>query len=76
MSLILILFVRYVTYNAWLPEHALSAVKILLAVTSYPKASGELVGIFTSNQSLKLEICHGFVECLEAEDSLVSLNLQ
>lgn len=59
---------KYVTYSGWLPRHALSAVHILLAVSTYPTAAGQLVDMFTSSSSLELEIRHGFVECLEAEE--------
>lgn len=59
---------KYVTYSSWLPRHALSAVQILLAVSSYPSAAGQLVDMFTSNPSLELEIRHGFVECLEVDE--------
>lgn len=59
---------KYVTYNNWLPRHAFAAVHILLAVSSYPTAAGQLVDMFTSSPSLELEIRHGFVECLEAEE--------
>ncbi|XP_067003269.1 nuclear pore complex protein Nup205 [Anabrus simplex] len=58
---------KYVTYNSWLPEHALAAVRILLDVSLLPSAQNQLVGLFTSTSSLTLEIRHGFVECLEAE---------
>lgn len=62
---------KYVTYSNWLPRHALSAVHILLAVSSYPTAAGQLVDMFTSSPSLELEIRHGFVECLEVDEESV-----
>jgi Protein of unknown function (DUF3414). len=59
---------RYVTYNDWLPRHALSAVKILLSVTTFPASHGQIISAFTSSPANRMEIRHGFVECLEAED--------
>jgi nuclear pore complex protein Nup205 len=64
-------FCRYVTYNAWLPRHALSAVRILLAVTMYPTSHSQLISAFTSSPVHRMEIRHGFVECLEADDDEV-----
>ncbi|XP_063238890.1 nuclear pore complex protein Nup205 [Bacillus rossius redtenbacheri] len=58
---------RYVTYNYWLPHHALNAVRILLSVTTSPTIHTQLVGLFTSTPSLTLEIRQAFVECLDAE---------
>lgn len=60
---------KYVTYNSWLPSHALSAVHILLAITSHPTLPTHIVSVFTSTPALKTHIRHGFVECLEADDS-------
>ncbi|KAJ4431675.1 hypothetical protein ANN_20275, partial [Periplaneta americana] len=62
---------KYVTYNAWLPRHALSAVRILLAVTTYPTSQNQLISAFTSSPANRMEIRHGFVECLEADDEEV-----
>lgn len=59
---------KYVTYNAWLPRHALSAVRILLAVTMCPTSNSQLISAFTSSPVNRMEIRHGFVECLEADD--------
>lgn len=69
-------FFRYVTYNNWLPNHALLAVHILLAVASYPTPQSHIVSIFTSTPQLKTQIRHGFVECLEADtDEVVTVSL-
>lgn len=65
---------KYVTYNSWLPRHALSAVHILLSLSSYPNAAGQLVDMFTASPSLELEIRHGFVECLEADEETIEDN--
>jgi hypothetical protein len=67
-------FCRYVTYNAWLPRHALSAVRILLAITTYPASHSQLISAFTSSQVHRMEIRHGFVECLEADDEIDSVS--
>ncbi|XP_021914767.1 nuclear pore complex protein Nup205 isoform X2 [Zootermopsis nevadensis] len=59
---------KYVTYSAWLPHHALSSVRILLAITMYPTSHNQLISAFTSSQVHRMEIRHGFVECLEADE--------
>ncbi|XP_065223054.1 nuclear pore complex protein Nup205 [Planococcus citri] len=60
---------KYVTYNSWLPMHTLTAVNILLAVTSYPIKHSTFLPFFTSTISLQTTIRHGFVESLEAEEN-------
>ena len=67
-------FCRYVTYNSWLPHHTLSAVKILLAVTMYPTSHSQLISAFTSSPVHRMEIPHGFVDCLDADDDIVSVS--
>lgn len=59
---------KYVVYNEWLPKHSYHAVRILAFIASQPSTQIHLVGLFTSTPTLKTEIRHGFVECLEAED--------
>ncbi|KAH8273367.1 hypothetical protein KR018_011887 [Drosophila ironensis] len=59
--------IRFVTYNNWLPRHALAAVKILSAVTELPGVTGQLLSLYANGSSEKLEIRQGFVECLELE---------
>lgn len=66
-----ICFFRYVTYNSWLPEHTLTAVNILLLVTSHPIKHSTFIPFFTSTQQLQTLIRHGFVESLEAEENQV-----
>lgn len=56
------------TYNGWLPYHALTSVEILLKVTTYPITHTQLLGSLTSTPSTATEIRHGFLECLEAEE--------
>ena len=58
---------KMVTYNASLPRHSLQAIKILRLILRQPNINNQLLGVFTSNERVKLEIRQGFVECLEAE---------
>lgn len=66
-------FYRYVTYNSWLPMHTLTAVNILLAVTSHPIKHSTFIQFFISTNNLQTTIRHGFVESLEAEENQVTL---
>ncbi|XP_026837913.1 nuclear pore complex protein Nup205 [Drosophila erecta] len=59
--------VKFVTYNSWLPRHALAAVKILSAVTQLPNVSNQILSMYAQGSNEKLEIRQGFVECLEME---------
>ncbi|XP_070580305.1 nuclear pore complex protein Nup205-like [Ptychodera flava] len=59
---------KYVTYNSFNSELALSAVKILFWVTQSSLVQSELVRMLTANQNVYQDILHGFVECLEIED--------
>ncbi|XP_059616837.1 nuclear pore complex protein Nup205 [Phlebotomus argentipes] len=58
---------KFATYRMWLPKHTLLAVRIISRVLRQPNVNGHLLGIFTMTESLKNEIRHGFVECLENE---------
>lgn len=58
---------KFVTYNSWLPNHALVSVKILTYIARLPNVSRLLLGEFTRTAQLCNEIRNGFVECLEAE---------
>lgn len=58
---------KFVTYNSWLPEHSLYAVKILNAVSRQPNVTSHILGMFTYNEKTQIEIRHGFVECLEMD---------
>lgn len=60
---------RFVTY-AHLPEHAYHAIRILMTITSYPIPQSHMVSYFTSNPQLTIVIRHGFVQCLEEEESV------
>lgn len=63
---------KFVTYNAWLQQHALASVKILSYIVRQPQVTGLILGEFTRSDSLANELRHGFVECLEAECALAS----
>lgn len=65
---------RYVTYNSWLPSHALYTVRIFLAVTMYPVPQSQIVSVLTATQALTTHVRHGFVECLEADDEDTSVS--
>ncbi|XP_037026300.1 nuclear pore complex protein Nup205 [Bradysia coprophila] len=62
---------KFVTYNTWLPHQALLAVKILTFIARQPNVSTLLLGEFTRTTKLANEIRHGFVECLEADITVV-----
>ncbi|XP_026804036.1 nuclear pore complex protein Nup205 [Rhopalosiphum maidis] len=59
---------KFITYTH-LPEHAYHAIRILITITSYPIPQSHMVSYFTSNPQLTIGIRHGFVECLEEEES-------
>ncbi|XP_013384593.1 nuclear pore complex protein Nup205 [Lingula anatina] len=59
---------KFVTYKNFLPEHSLSAVKILCWVCQSALVQPELVGMFTAQQSVSRDLLHGFVECLDSDD--------
>lgn len=61
----LVNIVKFVTFNSWLPKHALLSIKILTHVIRTPHVNAHLLGMFLQNEKTKLEIRHGFVECLE-----------
>jgi nuclear pore complex protein Nup205 len=58
---------KFVTYNSWLAEQSLAAVKILTLVMRQPNVNQQILGLFTQNDRIKNEIRQGFVECLENE---------
>ncbi|XP_055616153.1 nuclear pore complex protein Nup205 [Toxorhynchites rutilus septentrionalis] len=58
---------RFVTYNSWLPENALVAIRVLTAIMRQPNVNQQILGLFTQNERVKNEIRQGFVECLESE---------
>lgn len=59
---------RFITYKH-LPNHAYHAIRILMTITSYPIPQSHMVSYFTSNPQLTISIRHGFVQCLEEEES-------
>ncbi len=54
--------------------HTLTAVNILLAVTSHPIKHSTFIPFFTSTHTLQASIRYGFVESLEAEENQVCIN--
>lgn len=66
--------VKFVTYNAWLPTHALVAVKILTHVVRQPGINALLLSEITRTHKLTNEIRHGFVECLESDVPMTAVN--
>lgn len=60
-------FAKFITYNSWLPKHALVSVKILTYIARMPRVNEQLLGEFTRTTRLTNEIRHGFVECLESD---------
>lgn len=40
-----------------------------MTITSYPIPQSHMVSYFTSNPQLTVNIRHGFVQCLEEEES-------
>ncbi|XP_034670932.1 nuclear pore complex protein Nup205 isoform X4 [Drosophila subobscura] len=62
--------IKFVTYNSWLPRHALAAIKILSAVTMLPNVASQILNMYSLGSSEKLEVRQGFVECLEMDARL------
>lgn len=60
---------KFVTYNSWLQKHSRAAVIVLTMVASQPSASQQLISILTFDTAVRTDIRHGFVECLEVEES-------
>lgn len=61
---------KFVMFRAWLPQQALSAVRVLTHVARQPNVSAQLLAAFTATEQLKAEIRYGFVECLDADVDL------
>ncbi|KAL4083012.1 hypothetical protein QTP88_028342 [Uroleucon formosanum] len=59
---------KFVTYKH-LPDHAHHAIQILMTITSYPISQSRIVSYLTSNHQFTFNIRHGFVECLEEDES-------
>ncbi|KAI5710857.1 hypothetical protein M8J75_012010 [Diaphorina citri] len=59
---------KYITYNAWLPQHAHYSAKILRLLTSYVSAQNDLLSSIVVSTALRQSILHGFVKCLEMDD--------
>ena len=65
---LLVQYDRYVTYNAHLPQHALTAVHILDWVCQSPLVQPKIVGLLTSQADVEAALLHGFVECIESDE--------
>uniref|UniRef100_A0A336MB53 CSON014651 protein n=1 Tax=Culicoides sonorensis TaxID=179676 RepID=A0A336MB53_CULSO len=65
---------KFVTFNSWLPTHSLLGIKILTHVIRQPNVNSYLLGLFLQNEKTKLEVRHGFVECLENDVVTETLN--
>ena len=59
---------RYVTYNAHLPQHALTSVHILDWVCQSPLVQPKIVSLLTSEPRVEATLLHGFVECIESDE--------
>ncbi|KAL3882663.1 hypothetical protein ACJMK2_028981 [Sinanodonta woodiana] len=67
---------KYVMFNSTLPNQSLSAVRILYLVCKSASVQRVMVNLFTENQATKVDLLHGFVECLEQDDvEPVEMNL-
>ena len=64
----MLIYFRYVTYNAHLPYHSLAAVHILDWVCQSPLVQPKIVGLFTASKELDDSLLHGFVECIESDE--------
>ncbi|XP_058800977.1 nuclear pore complex protein Nup205 isoform X2 [Phymastichus coffea] len=60
---------QYILYNSWLQRHTNIAVGIIHSVSNEPGADSELLSTFTSTAVLSTNIRHGFVECLDMEET-------
>lgn len=60
---------KYISYNSWLRQHAYLAVGIIQKVSNEPAADSELLSTFTSTPQLSTSIRHGFVDCLDMDES-------
>jgi len=56
-----IVHVRYIMYNNWLPEHALVAVRILHAVCQSTLVQPKIVSILTDDEASTSSLCGGSV---------------
>lgn len=61
---------KYVTYNSWLPKHALRAVRILSHIMRQPDGHTMVLSEFTRTNELANELRHGFAKCLESDLSV------
>ncbi|KAL5010671.1 hypothetical protein ScPMuIL_012976 [Solemya velum] len=58
---------KFLTYNN-LPDHSLSAMKILFLVCRSSPIQRQLVNLFTVDKATAEDLLHGFVECLDVDE--------
>lgn len=61
---------KLVTFNAALPRQALTSIKILTHIIKLPTVNQHLLSLFLQSEKTRLEIRHGFVECLENDSTV------
>ncbi|XP_052238220.1 nuclear pore complex protein Nup205-like isoform X2 [Dreissena polymorpha] len=60
---------KYLMFNSTMPEHALSAMRILYMVCKSGPIQAELITLYTEHRETNELLLHGFVECLETDDA-------
>ncbi|KAK3098344.1 hypothetical protein FSP39_018633 [Pinctada imbricata] len=65
---------KYIEFSLLLPDHALSSMKILYSVCRSSSVQSALINLFTAEENTRLELIHGFVECLEVDDPETPVN--
>ncbi|XP_067131322.1 LOW QUALITY PROTEIN: nuclear pore complex protein Nup205 [Centruroides vittatus] len=61
----LVIVAKFVGYNAFLPKHALAAVRILRHICSNNGVAQHLATAFATDENESKTLLHGFVECLD-----------
>lgn len=64
---------KHVSYSAWLPQHALTAVRVLTFVTRGAQAQAQLLAEITASKNTIDEVRRAFVDCLESDEGLEDL---
>ncbi|CAL1531629.1 unnamed protein product, partial [Lymnaea stagnalis] len=62
----LINITKFVVFSTFLPNHTLSAVRILCHVCSESALQSDIVILFTADKRVSTELLQGFVECLDS----------
>ncbi|XP_071834158.1 nuclear pore complex protein Nup205-like isoform X2 [Apostichopus japonicus] len=60
---------QLVVFGSLLPEHALYALRVLYKVVRSSNIQPEIVNMFSTDKGLFKKLLHGFVECLDADES-------